>query len=43
MKTAKNLPKKINFKEKLDEDNLDLSLCSLDIIPIKEIVCKKSS
>ena len=30
--------KKINFKEKLTDDYLDLSLCGLETIPVKEIV-----
>ena len=30
---------KLNLKGKLDEDNLDLSLCTLDSVPVKEIVC----
>lgn len=29
---------KLNLKEKLDEDSLDLSLCTLDSVPVKEIV-----
>ncbi len=40
---AKTLPKKLNFKEKLDDDNLDLSLCSLELVPVKEIVRKQFS
>ena len=36
--TNKTLKKKLNFKEKLNEDHLDLSLCSLETVPIKEIV-----
>lgn len=34
---ATSTNKKLNFKEKLDEDNLDLSLCSLETVPVKEI------
>ena len=30
---------KINLKDKLDEDNLDLSMCDLKTVPVKEIVC----
>jgi hypothetical protein len=30
--------KKLNVKEKLDEDRLDLSMCDLVTVPIKEIV-----
>ncbi len=29
---------KLNLKEKLDEDHLDLSLCTLESVPVKEIV-----
>ena len=29
---------KINLKEKLDEDNLDLSVCQLETVPVKDIV-----
>lgn len=27
-----------NIKDKLDEDNLDLSICDLKEVPVKEIV-----
>lgn len=30
--------KKLNLKEKITDDYLDLSLCNLEKIPIKEIV-----
>jgi hypothetical protein len=29
---------KINLKDKLDDDNLDLSMCDLKSVPVKEIV-----
>ena len=29
---------KLNLKEKLTDDYLDLSMCGLDTIPVKEIV-----
>ena len=29
--------KKLNLKEKLNEDTLDLSMCELESIPVKEI------
>ena len=29
---------KINLKEKLDDDNLDLSVCQLETVPVKDIV-----
>ena len=35
---AASSTKKLNIKEKLDDDNLDLSLCSLELVPVKEIV-----
>ena len=35
---AKNKPKKINYKERLNDDDLDLSLCGLEVVPVKEIV-----
>jgi hypothetical protein len=34
----------LNIKEKIDDDNLDLSVCSLntiDLVPIKQIVSIK--
>lgn len=34
---AKNKPKKINYKERLNDDDLDLSLCGLEVVPVKEI------
>ncbi len=34
---------KINVKEKLDEDNLDLSMCNLKTVPVKEIVSSKKN
>jgi hypothetical protein len=37
---SKSNNKKLNFKEKLTDDNLDLSLCSLETVPVKEIVLK---
>ena len=30
--------KKFNIKDRLDDDYLDLSLCELDTVPLKEIV-----
>lgn len=36
--TTGNSKKKLNIKEKLTDDNLDLSVCSLDTVPVKEIV-----
>jgi hypothetical protein len=35
---GKPIKKKLNLKDKLTDDNLDLSLCSLETVPIKEIV-----
>lgn len=35
--------KKINLKEKIIDDYLDLSLCNLEKIPIKEIVILKKT
>ena len=29
--------KKLNLKERLNEDTLDLSMCELETIPVKEI------
>jgi hypothetical protein len=29
---------KLNLKEKLDDENLDLSVCELETVPVKEIV-----
>ena len=29
---------KLNLKEKLTDDNLDLSLSGLEVVPVKEIV-----
>lgn len=40
MSKSAEIKKKINMKEKLDEDSLDLSLCSLEKVPVKEIVTK---
>ena len=40
IKIDKTIKKKVNLKEKLNEDHLDLSLCSLETVPIKEIVKK---
>ncbi len=37
---SKNNAKKLNFKEKLNDDNLDLSLCNLETVPVKDIVLK---
>jgi len=33
---------KLNLKEKLDDENLDLSVCELETVPVKEIVKKIS-
>jgi len=33
--------KKFNIKDRLEDDYLDLSLCELDTIPLKEIVIMK--
>ncbi len=35
--------KKINVKDKLDEDHLDLSMCDLVTVPVKEIVSQYNS
>lgn len=35
---SKPAKKKLNMKEKLIDDNLDLSVCSLETVPVKEIV-----
>jgi len=32
--------KKINVKERLTDDSLDLSLSGLELVPVKEIVIK---
>ena len=29
---------KLNLKEKLDDDKLDLGMCQLETVPVKEIV-----
>ena len=38
MSKTNTVVKKLSVKEKLDEDNLDLSLCSLELVPVKDIV-----
>ena len=35
--------KKINFKDRLTDDYLDLSMCELEIVPIKEIVSSQQN
>lgn len=37
MVKAVKTTKKINYKEKLNDDTLDLSMCSLELVPVKEI------
>ena len=33
-----NNKKKLNLKDRLNDDTLDLSLCDLETVPVKEIV-----
>ena len=35
---AKVITKKINYKQRLTDDTLDLSLSGLEVVPVKEIV-----
>jgi hypothetical protein len=37
-KTTTNNKKKLNLKDRLNDDTLDLSLCDLETVPVKEIV-----
>jgi hypothetical protein len=37
------ITKKINYKQRLDDDSLDLSLSGLEVVPVKEIVITRIS
>ncbi len=37
-KASTNNKKKLSLKDRLNDDTLDLSLCDLESVPVKEIV-----